>query len=92
MSKKKIVKPGSKRKSSSRAVAAKHPVEIVETDTVKDVIAETEAEEASAVAVTTKAVLEAEPAAVVEECRQAESAKGTDESLPVETFGDCISA
>ncbi len=67
MSKKKIVKPSSKRKPSSRAAAAERTAGIIEKDTAKDVIAKIETEEAKAAEVVTKALPDAEPPAVVAE-------------------------
>ena len=82
MSKTKVTKPSGKRSPSSKAAAAEREVEIVEKHTAKDVIAETETEEASAVEVTTKAFLEAEPAAAAEEFSPAEPAEAAGESTP----------
>ena len=100
MSKKKIVKPSSKRKPSSRAAAAERTAGIIEKDTAKDVITKIETEEAKAAEVVTKALPEAEPpavaaeespaaaeeslAAVAEESPAAESAEAAGESIPAE--------
>ena len=84
MSKKKIVKPSSKRKPSSRTAAAERKAEIVEKDTAKDVTAKIEAEEAKAVEVVTKALPETEPPAAKEKSLSAEPVEAIGKSKPAE--------
>ena len=84
MSKKKIVKPRSKKTPSPRAAAAESKAGNVEKGTVKDVTAETETEGAPAVEAAVKTFPQAEPAAAVEESLPAEPAAAVEEPLPAE--------